>query len=308
MERVKRSEGRRRFVDCRIPSLSVVGGLSLAGLSLAAFLAGLTLGGCGGLDLLAPNMEDIVEANRLHFEETDLAPSVLEGRMKEIDEAYAEPRTSAKVAYSYETCVTSISRVNNYAALWRGARACAWLAENSPDRSKRDEYAMKGIAMGKEAVKRISAIRQASSRPEPDYYFALCIASWADLHRPPSSETLRRMKDHMSMALAFDEKYDYAGPHRFMGQLMVKTDPYPTYAVGSLKEGLEHLKKATLLYPDYGENHLAYAEALKGDGQNDLARAELERVIASVKPQDRSTEHDAWLTRANEMLQDLQGK
>ena len=294
MERLKRSEAWRRLVECPGLFLWVAAALNLAG--------------CGGLDLLAPSMEDIVDRNRLHFEETDLAPSVLENRMKEIDDAYSEPRTPAKVEYSYETCVHSITRVNSYAALWRGARACAWLSENHPDRSRKDEFALKGIAMGKEAVKKISAIKDASSRPEPDYYLALCIANWADLHHPPASETLRRMKELMSMALQFDENYDYAGPHRFLGQLMVKTDPFPTYAVGSLKEGLEHLKKATLLFPDYGENHLIYAEALKEDGKNDLARAELEKVIASARPQDRSTEHDAWLTRANEMLQDLQGK
>lgn len=274
------------------------------GLTLAALMAA----GCSGLDLLTPSMEDIVDSNRLHFEETDLAPSELEKRMKEIDVAFTEPRTPAKVEYSYETCLHSISKVNDLGALWRGARACAWIAENHPDSSKRKEYAAKGIAMGKEAVKRISLIKEASSRPEPDYYLALCLGSWADIHRPPNSDILVKMKDHMTWAMTLDEKYDYAGPHRFLGQLMVKTDPYPSYAVGTLKEGLQHLKKATELFPDYGENHLAYAGALKDDGQNDPARAELEKVLASVKPQDRSTEHDGWLTKANEMMQDLQGK
>ena len=45
--------------------------------------------------------------------------------MKSIDEHYVEPRTPAKVEYSLETALASISRANDFGALWRAARACA---------------------------------------------------------------------------------------------------------------------------------------------------------------------------------------
>jgi tetratricopeptide (TPR) repeat protein len=284
MRERKRSEGARR---------AAFGWIIAGVLGLVA--------GCKEMEAIAPDMEDVVRPNRLHYEETNLSPSALEDRMREIDAQFAEPRTPGKVYVSYEASLSSISRVNDYAALWRGTRACAWLARNHPERSQRQAYARKGIAMGREATEKTS------KRVESWYYLALSLGAHAEIQGTPNRDTIREMREAIQWALALDNRYDDCGPHRFMGLLMVKSDAYPLYAVGTIKEGLEHLKKAVEMCPDYGENHLAYAEALKDDGQHDLARAELEKVIASMKPKDRTAEHDAWLEKANELMQDLQG-
>jgi hypothetical protein len=270
----------------------------MAALMAAALVAG---AGCGGIDAFHTDMEDIVEPSRLKYEETNLSPSALDDRMREIDASFAEPRTPAKVYLSYETSIQSISKVNGYAALWRGARACVWLAMNHSDRGERKRFAEAGISMGREAVKRSSNI------VEPYYYLALSLGVFAELKGTPTRDTVREMRDMIVMAMALDEKYDDCGPHRFLGLLMVKSEGYPLYAVGTPEQGLKHLEMAVKECPDYGENHLSYAEALKQEGHDALAREELEKVIASARPKDRSAEHDAWLERANDLLQDLQG-
>jgi hypothetical protein len=285
----KRSDGWRR-------------GIAAAFLTTLGLALGTALGtGCGGIDAFHTDMEDIVEPSRLKYENTNLSASALEERMKEIDASFAEPRTPAKVKLSHETSMQSISKVNGYAALWRGARACAWLARNDSDRSERKRFAEAGMSMGKEAVKRSSTL------VESYYYYALSLGAFAELKGTPTRDTVREMRDTVVMALALDPKYDHCGPHRFLGLLMVKSADFPLYAVGTTQEGLKHLETATTECSDYAENNLVYAEALKLEGQYAQAREELEKVIVSARPKDRSAEHDAWLEQANELLQDLQG-
>jgi tetratricopeptide (TPR) repeat protein len=153
--------------------------------------------------------------------------------------------------------------------------------------------------MGREAMKKDSA------RVETHYYLALCYAHWADVRKKASRDLVREMRDRMAFACALDEKFDFCGPHRFLGNLMIETSQYPVWAVGSFAEGLKHLKDATRLCPDYGENHLEYAKALLEDGEKEEARAELEKVLAAPRPPDRSAEHDAWISEATTLLRDL---
>jgi tetratricopeptide (TPR) repeat protein len=246
------------------------------------------LSGCG----LAPELEDVLNPPNLKYEVKSLTPAALDERIRKIDESYSEERSRGRVLTSYELCLDSISPGNGYAALWRGARACYWLAENSPVKSEREEYAIKGIAMGKEAIKK------ASNLVESHYYLALCYAAVADIRRQANRELLTTMRDRMLMAKSIDEKYDYCGAHRFLGELMVQTDPYPLYAIGSIDEGLAHLKKAVELCPEYGENSLAYAKGLHAAELDTQAMEQLDKVLASPRPKDRTVEHQAWLEEA----------
>lgn len=274
--------------------------LSAAGLCVA--LLGL-LSGCEGLDVLAPSMEDIVNENPFHHEETNLTPEALADRMKEIDTLYAEPRYFEKVNHSYGVCLQSISHQNDYGALWRGARACAWVAlEESRPHSERRDYALKGIAIGK------AAVDKASTSAESHYYLALCLAAYADMKQSASKEFLQRISYHAKMARELDPKLDFCGPQRILGRLMVDTEDYPLYAVGTAAEGLALLKEATAMCPEFGENHLVYAKALQKDDEYDQAREQLETLLTLPKPPDHSAEHEAWLKEATQLLTSLQGK
>jgi len=248
-------------------------------------------------------IKDIVEPHNVDYTRTDLTPQALEERMKEADRNFLEPRTYGKVYLSYEICMDSISERNGYEALWRASRACAWIARNkNEDRSRRLHFAGKGIGIGEEAT------RRSSTKPEAHYYYAMCMGAMADLTRDPSKDFLREMRDAMAIALKLNEKVDSCGPHRFLGNLYVETSEYPSWALGTMEEGLAHLKRATEVCPEFGENHLAYATALIEAGDIAQARAELEKVETCPKPKDHSTEHDEWLTSAAVLLADLQGK
>jgi hypothetical protein len=258
---------------------------------------------------LAPGEQAFDPKGYFPHETTDLSPAMLQARMDEIDKNFEEPRSSAKVAYSYETCRLSISRVNDYGALWRGARACSWLAVNHPDRSQRLKFAEEGAAMGR------AAVRKTSTRVESFYYLALCQIALLDLSSYRKKGAVEEIETNLKIAIVLDETFDHCGPHRFFGHLLADTHDSPLLGVTSLKRkaqgvqgALEHMRKATESCPEYGENHLALAQVLIQAEQFDLARAQLEHVIASEVPEDRSAEHETWLEDANELLMDLQGK
>lgn len=273
----------------------------------ALVVVALTFGGCRGFnpdDFDVIDMDQVADPHNFKYDPQNLTPQALEDRMKEADQLFAEPRSFGKVLASYEICLKSISERNNYAALWRGARACAWIALNDDSKARRLEYAMKGRKIGREATRRTGSDIQ----PESHYYYALCLGAQAEVSGDPSRAFLEHMRDEMKIVVSLGETIDHCGPHRFLGDLYVKSSEYPLHAVGTLEEGLRHLKRAAEICPDYGENHLAYATALASEKETELARAELEKVMASPKPRDRSAEHHAWLVKATALLTDLQGK
>ena len=255
------------------------------------------LSGCG---TSAPELDEILERNKLNYKDMGFTEMKLAQRMEEIDANYAEPRTPTKVQLSYETSLDSISQVNRYDALWRGTRACAWLALNHPERAGRVEFAEKGIRMGYEAAKKTS------TRVESHYFLALCMGGLADVKGTATSGLVKQLRDRMLLAKAIDPAYDHCGPDRFLGVLTVETAGYPLYNVGTTEDGLKLLRKASEKCPDFGENHLRYAKALIKDDQNDLARVELEKVLRCPKPKDYTAEHEAWLQEATQLLTETQ--
>jgi len=272
-------------------------------LVIAGLLAAVGLAGCHS-DILVPDLEDLVEPGKLAYESQDLTAGALKGRMEEIDDLFAEPRTYAKALASYELCLHSISSVNQYGALWRGARAAAWIGmQDSVPHGRRQRSALNGMAFGREAVKK------AGQSVESFYYLGLSLAALADSKRDASTKLLRQIKQRMAIADALDPTYDNCGPSRFLGKFFVKTEGYPfRYAMGTMDEGLAKLKAASEGCPDYAGNHLAYAQALVEDEQYDEARVELEKVLTSATPPDHAAEHHQWLLAAQELLADTHGK
>jgi tetratricopeptide (TPR) repeat protein len=290
--------GSHRSVDVRRKRVfvGVLGGL------VAAILAG-----CGLGTLVEPERA-LSTRPQTHYETTNLAPRLLEERIQEIDASFTEPRTPAKVALSLETSLASISPINGYAALWRATRACAWLAENHTDPRQRGEYAEQGYGLGASAVEKVS------NRVESFYYLARCQMALAEYSRMSRRRSLNEAENNLKIALALDPSFDSCGPDRSLGELLTIAHEDSLATVRSqdgrrgVRGAVEHLEKATNDCPDYGANRLAYAQALLVAKEYDHARAELEAVLASSTPVDRSGEHDRWLGEANELLIDLVGK
>lgn len=254
--------------------------------------------GCGTVPLVT--MHDVWDPNAYKPVVQDFGATKLERNMQEIDAQYAETRTPAKVELSLETAELSMSGNNDFAALWRGSRACAWLARNHSDLAERELYAAKGIAMGRKAV------QFQSTHVEPYYYTALNLGAYAEIKHEqgfvPSKRLLENAKYMAEMAVAIDPAYDFAGPHRFLGKLIAEASGTLTHSIGSWEEGLDHLRKAVEIAPDFGQNHLFLAEAYNEDGDYELARAELERLYRSPSPPDYTVEARSWLDDAALLL------
>ena len=269
-------------------------GVSVCGL---VFLA---LVGCTYVDGLV-ELEDMIEKNQLKYEGAQLSEAGLKRRMKEIDDAYAEPRTPAKVNLSLETSLHSISSHNGYLALARGARACVWTAKHATTRADREQYALLGIAWGKEAVKR------ASTQVASYYYLALNRGVLLELRDFGISRLARSMKGNLLMARELDRSFDDCGPARALGELMVQTRRLPLYSIGTYNEGIELLDQAVKDCTTYGENYLVSAESLIVGGEFDRARALLNQLVDLPDPPDHAADHQGWLARASELMSDLPG-
>ncbi len=260
----------------------------------------LALAGCEQVDGLV-KLEDMLERNQLRYEPAPLSEASLTKRIKEIDDAYAEPRTWAKVNLSLETSLLSISPEGGYAALWRGARACAWLSLNAATRSDEEKYAFLGIAWGREAVKRDSTLADSY------YYLALNEGRLLELRDYKLRKFAREMKGHLLMAGQIDPSVDYCGPKRALGRLLVQTRKHSGFSIGDYAEGLEYLEAARQDCPTFGENYLALAEALIVDGEFERARTLLNQMVDMPGPPDHSADHQHWLAKASDLLNDLPG-
>jgi hypothetical protein len=256
--------------------------------------------GCQLVEVTPPSLHDIWDPNAYKFVDKRLTPVKLAKYMAEIDEQYSETRTPAKVALSLETSELSVSANNDCEALWRGARACAWLATNVADVSEREKFAAKGVAMGRKAIEYMS------TRVEPYYYSALCLGAYAEVKHAlghiPSKKILEEAKYMASMARSMSDAYDFGGPDRFLGKLYVETAGTISHQIGSWEEGIQHLKRAIEIAPTFGENLLFLAQAYADDGDHELARAELDKFFAAPVPPDYTVEHREWVGAATKLL------
>lgn len=263
-------------------------------LSICSFLF---LGGCVTIE--PDDYERLMSTQRFTMDHKNLTPTKLKKYMDEIDHYYAEPRTPKKVELSLETAELSISSVNHYGSLWRGSRACYWLAMNLPDHREREKFARKGVAMGR------AAITNMTTRPEPYYYAALNLGAFCSIVNDrgyiPAVSLLREARDNAKMTVALEERYDFGGAHRLLGKLMTESAGVPVYQIGSFEEGLDHLKRAVDLSPEFAQNHLFLAQAYKDDNEFELARTEIDEVFRSSIPPDYTVEHRQWLQGAVEL-------
>ena len=127
-----------------------------------------------------------------------LPAAILEERIGEIDKSYEEPRTVYRVSHSLGTSKDSVSSGNGYQSLWRGVRACSWLALNHQNPEEKKKYALEGVYLGREARQKTSL------QAEAYYYSAICIGALLDAVKEPSTKLLREMKYCLEVAHELD--------------------------------------------------------------------------------------------------------
>jgi tetratricopeptide (TPR) repeat protein len=229
--------------------------------------------------------------------EAKLPAAVLENRITEIDTSYAEPRTIYRVSHSLGTSKDSVSPGNNYQSLWRGVRACSWLALNHQNSLEKKKYAMEGIYLGRKARQKTSV------QAEAYYYSAICLGALLDVLKEPNVERLREMKYCLEVAHELDGTCDYGGPARVLGTLIVETSDYALagFAIGTLEEGIATLEAACSKAPKFAENWLLLARALADAGEYQRALAAIDKIFACEIPADYSVEHKNWLIQGQNL-------
>lgn len=241
------------------------------------------------------------EVPRYSWAESEFDAELVNLLIGHADGLYHEPRTPERVRRSFLLCEVSISRHDNYSGFWRAMRACAWLAENHTDEDERERYALYGVGLG------LDAIKHCGRRPEPHYYYALCLGFlMREQGAFGGADRVEIMDKHCKQVLEIDEKFDSAGAHRFLGVLYLETEAIPFIDVGTYEDSVRHLERACELFPDYGYNQLALARTLLDDDEYDKAQGCLQRVVQSPVPENEKAEHGAWVTEAKELLEEIE--
>jgi len=244
------------------------------------------LGGCGGID-----------ERESRYREVSLSDHEAATRIRLIDENYSPPRTQEKVAASLAVAFQSISPKTREDVLWRGSRACVWLAEYMDTKNARRQAAVEGAHFGREAT------AKNPQRVEPYFYYALSLGMLSQIDS--TSQHVDRMAELCERAIEIDESFEHAGPHRFLGLLYYETEGYVTASIGSLDDALSHLKRACEIAPNYPLNHLAYGQALMEDDQERKARHHFQRVLELKPPAGSNDPYQQWQEDARKLLQEL---
>jgi tetratricopeptide (TPR) repeat protein len=115
------------------------------------------------------------------------------------------------------------------------------------------------------------------------------------------------MAQEAELAIERDERFDRAGPHLFLGILHLRTEGKPFVGFGDLDQALRHLARAVELFPQAGENRVAYAEALIADEMYPQAREQLAAAVAAPAPPDLEEKREEWLAKAAELEKQIPG-
>lgn len=207
-----------------------------------------------------------------------------------------QPRTVARVTRAAQLLAAAAQVLpNDYVAQWAAAAAWAFVAENELRPAERIAAAKRGIALAR------SARELRPGLVEGHYWYAITVGLLADADRAYGLKAVGEMEPALRRALELDERYDYAGPARVLGILLLRT-PAPPVSIGSPRKGLRLLQQAAELFADYPENLLYLAEALRDNKRNAEARELLTKVINAPPWPDRQFESAGWQAAAQILL------
>jgi tetratricopeptide (TPR) repeat protein len=211
-----------------------------------------------------------------------------------------QPRTLASVTNATSLLEQAARTLqDDYAAQWQAAQALEFLAENETRPELRRVSAQRGIVLARRA-----------RMLKPDgvegyYWYALNVGWLADVDRAYGLDAVGEMQTALKRAIELDERYDFAGPLRVLGILHLRT-PQPPASIGSPRKGLQLLRRAVELFPDYPENYLYLAEALHENGRADEAKEALRKVLEAKPWPDQQFESEQWKAEAVKLRAQLE--
>ncbi|MBI5396471.1 MAG: tetratricopeptide repeat protein [Verrucomicrobia bacterium] len=237
---------------------------------------------------------------------TDVEVEKVRDMITAADQCWLERATPGQAGKSLDTLRDALKLAPyNVQALWRAARACAWLAEragDAKDKPQQAKLADEGIGYAHRAT------FVDSDRKEGYYYLAISYAMRADA--TPSNglalvplivKALKKADEPVGGGL------DHSGPDRVLGQIYLNAPPWPA-SVGDVEEAIDKLENACDQNPEFPENHLVLAEAyIKARKYRDV-RKHLERVLNAQPAPDWAAELPRLKERAEKLLQKLPQK
>jgi hypothetical protein len=193
--------------------------------------------------------------------------------------------------------VTVIGR--DYDALWRAARACAWVAEEVTDKKTRDQFAYHGVQYAK------AATALEPRRVEGHYYLGINTGLSATTKTISAYTMVPQIRDEAKAAQKADAGFDHAGPLRLLGGVYSKAPGWPA-SIGDNDEGLKYLSQAVKAAPDYPENHLLYGDALaREDDKLNEAAHEYKQVLDAPEVPEYKHRLERWKRDAAIAMQKL---
>jgi tetratricopeptide (TPR) repeat protein len=213
---------------------------------------------------------------------------------------YAEqPRNLVRVTRAAQNLEPAARTLrDDYDAQWQAAQALAFLAENESRPEFRKQAAKRGIVLARHGRE------LKPDRVECHYWYAINVGLLADVDRAYGLDAVGEMEAALKRAIEIDERYDFAGPLRILGILHLRTPPPPT-SIGSPRKALRLLQRAAELFPDYPENFLYLAEALRDNDRVAEAKEALAKVIESKPWPDRQFESSQWKADALKLRENL---
>lgn len=242
-----------------------------------------------------------------------VAPSAMPGNVRELirfadDALVAATANASGGATEMENALVALAKAltlepASYEAAWKAARAAAWLADDYyDDKEKRAYFANQGVQYAKRAIK-------ANPKSVEGHYYSGIDAGFEATTRSAvvAKFMVPSIRDSWKRAIELDPRFDHGGPSRALGSLYTQAPLWPA-SIGDPEKGVELLKQALSMAPDYVLNDLLLGDALVADEQYSEAKQHYEKVLRAEPQADNAHFLSRWKSRAERKLQQIAQK
>ncbi len=204
-------------------------------------------------------------------------------------QALAAPETQAAAAErAFDAAKAQFTKnPSDPEAAWRFGLACFDWADLTPTNARRAEVAEQGAAACRHSIQLTPKSAAAH------YYLALNLGELARTKKLGALKLVSEMETEFLAAIDWDQKFDYAGPHRSLGLLYSEAPGWPA-SIGNRTKAREHLRKAVELSPDYPDNALTLIDALLKWNEKSAAQLHIPSTQEVLERARKSLTGDKW--------------
>jgi tetratricopeptide (TPR) repeat protein len=219
---------------------------------------------------------------------------------------YADEEEVKQTSIAMQNALTALDKAHlldpkSYEAAWRAAKDAGWLADELyNDKTKRAHYS----GVGRDYSK--AAIDLNPNGVEGHYYSGITTGLWVTTEVIGAKFDAPKVRDAAKKASQIDPKFDRGGPYRLLGIVYAKAPPWPA-SIGDTEKGVDYLKKALEIAPDFPLNNLLMGDAFAADGQYPEAMKQYHKVLAA-QPQSEYHFLSKWKQLARQGIEDVTRK